>query len=476
MIINKITEFIWEIPSTENPTMKVPARIFASELLLEKIKQDQSLAQLTNVSSLPGIVGYALALPDAHEGYGFPIGGVAGTLIPDGAISPGGIGYDINCGVRLLVSDLFYRDILPKISILADDLFRTIPSGTGHGGKLKLSMSDIDKVLAGGAKEIISMGYGNSEDLEYIESNGCLLSADPSAVSSHAKARGFDQLGTLGAGNHFAEVDRIDEIYDQKTADVFGLKKDGVVILIHTGSRGLGHQIATDYIKIFLDNQNKFGYSLPDRELAAAPLSSDEGQRYFKAMSCGANFAWANREMISHLVRKSWKYRFRDQGSLRLLYDVAHNMAKVEKHIINGSEKELLVHRKGATRAFGPGHPEIPPRFQTTGQPVIIPGSMGTTSFVLTGNTPGKEFTLATSCHGAGRLLSRHTASQQIGGKALRNQLLSQGIHIRAGSMKGLTEEAPFAYKDVEKVVNVIESVGIAHKVARMRPVIVIKG
>jgi len=470
----KISDVCFEIPPSGQ--MRVPARIFATEKLLESIKSDRSLTQLTNMASLPGIAGQALLMPDAHEGYGFPIGGVAATALPDGAISPGGIGYDINCGVRLLTSGVTVDDIKDKLDRLADGLFRTIPSGTGQGGKLKLSIPEIDQVLRYGAKRIIDMGYGNREDILNIEENGVLNTAEPEKVSQLAKERGQDQLGTLGAGNHFCEVDLVEEIFDEHAANAFGLKKNGIVVMIHTGSRGLGHQIATDYIRQFLSHQQDFGYSLPDRELAAAPFSSQDGRDYYAAMSAGANFAWANRQMLTHLVRKTWDwYLSGTGGKLKVLYDVAHNMAKLEEHRIHDQALHCLVHRKGATRAFPPGHPDLPDQYKDTGQPVFIPGSMGTASYVLAGSSEG-SISLFTTCHGAGREMSRHEAMDKVQGKTLLKELKEKGIIVRAGSTSGAAEEAPIAYKDIDEVVDVVVRAGIAKKVARLTPLVVIKG
>ena len=456
----KITEYLWEIPKKFRPDMRGPARVLASPKILDEAFRDQSLEQLVNVTTLPGIQKAAYVMPDVHEGYGFPIGGVAATLYPDGVISPGGIGYDINCGVRLLKSSLTADAVNHHQGLLARRLFEEVPSGVGRGGRLKLDKR-LDEVLQKGAGWMVEQGYGSGEDLHFLESQGCLENTDPKAVSQHAKDRGIDQLGTLGAGNHFVEVDIVDQIFDPETTKNFGLFQNQVVILIHTGSRGLGHQVATDYIRVMLSSLAKYGISLPDRELACAPLSSQEGTSYFNAMAAAANFAWANRQLITHQVRQVWQEMFSD--NLTILYDVAHNIAKIEEHKINGKLKKVIVHRKGATRAF-------------EGQPVIIPGSMGTASYVLAGTLEGMEEAFGSSCHGAGRRMSRHAALRQVQGKKLKVDLEAQGIFIQAGSIKDLAEEAPLAYKDIHDVVDVVASAKIARKIARLKPIVVVKG
>lgn len=459
--LKQITPYIWEIPKSYRSDMRVPARVFVSEKMLDEILKDRSLEQLVNISTLPGIQKHAMVMPDVHEGYGFPIGGVAAMEYPDGIISPGGIGYDINCGVRLLKSNLKAEDLNRKQGLLAKRLFDEIPSGVGRGGRLKLDNTKLDKVLKHGASWIVTEGYGETDDLKHIESKGGLENANPNSVSKHAKERGNDQLGTMGAGNHFVEVDKVDEIFDPQTAQVFGLNKNQVVVLIHTGSRGLGHQVATDYIRIMLNNMSKYNITLPDRELACAPLSSEEGTSYFNAMASAANFAWANRQLITWEVRKVFNEIFNEK--LSILYDVSHNIAKIEEHEINGQLKKVIVHRKGATRAF-------------TNQPVIIPGSMGTVSYVLAGTSQGMKESFGSSCHGAGRTMSRHEAKRQISGKKLKMDLEGEGIFIQAGSISGLAEEAPIAYKDIHDVVDVVDQIGIAKKVALLKPIVVIKG
>ncbi|OGY99130.1 MAG: RNA-splicing ligase RtcB [Candidatus Liptonbacteria bacterium RIFCSPHIGHO2_12_FULL_60_13] len=461
----KVHDWLWEIPTSYRADMRVPARVYASEKMLEEIFRDRSLEQLVNVTTLPGIEKYALAMPDAHEGYGFPVGGVAAFDPEDGGIiSPGGIGYDINCGVRLLRSERTLKDITPELEDLAHALYREIPSGVGKGGRLNLKGSDLDRVLEGGAARMVEMGYGESADLLQSESEGRLPDADASLVSEAAKARGKDQLGTMGAGNHFVEVGVVDEIFDAAEAARLGLKEGQITVLIHTGSRGLGHQIATDYIRLMMQAMPKYGITLPDRELACAPFSSPEGQDYWRAMSAGANFAWANRQLITWEVRKAWNDVLgREPGELAMVYDVAHNIAKIEEYSVNGGKQKLVVHRKGATRSF-------------PGQPVLIPGSMGTASYLLVGQEGAMRESFGSSCHGAGRRMSRTEAKRKVRGDALKEELKARGIAIAAGSLSGLAEEAPQAYKDVEEVVSVVHGAGIAKKVARLRPVAVVKG
>ena len=474
--INSLTPYFWEIPKDFNINMRVPARILASEPLLDAIMEDRSLIQLVQVASLPGIQGASLVMPDVHEGYGFPIGGVAATLYPNGAISPGGKGYDINCGVRLMVSNEKIQNIREAMEDLSKELYKEIPSGMGRGGQIVLSGQEMDNVLREGAEWAVKNGYGNKEDLSFIESKGRLAQADPSKVSDNAKKRGTNQLGTIGSGNHFVEVDYVSEIYDEHIAKTFGLIKDQVVILIHTGSRGLGHQVATDYIKRILAGMEEFGIEVPDRQLACVPLSSELGQDYFKAMCAAANYAWCNREVISWEVRKAWSNLFGTESSLKLMYDVAHNIAKIETHTLNSHQGEVIVHRKGATRAFAPGNPELPEAYKEVGQPVIIPGSMGTSSYVLAGAPGSMEITFGSCCHGAGRRLSRTAAKKQVNAPVLKEQLRERGIYVEAGSFRGLAEEAPIAYKDVNQVVETVHNSKVALKVAKLKPVAVIKG
>lgn len=473
----RLAEYLWEIPQGYRADMRVPARIYALESLLEPMLADRSLEQLVNVATLPGIVGAAMVMPDAHEGYGFPIGGVAATCYPDGVISPGGIGYDINCGVRLLVSELYFEDVQNKLEALSKELYAQIPSGVGKGGAVKLSEKEMDAVLSQGAEWAVRQGMGRPEDLLHIESHGRLAEADPGCVSEAAKMRGHDQLGTIGSGNHFVEVDRVEEIYHETAARAFGIHPGQVVVLIHTGSRGLGHQVATDYLRVMVGAMDKYGIKMPDRELACVPLHSPEGQDYFKAMCAAANFAWCNREVITHEVRTAWTNVLgKKGGTLHLLYDVAHNIAKIEEHKIDGRKMKLIVHRKGATRAFGAGFTELPAGLRDIGQPVLIPGSMGTASYILLGTQAGMEASFGTSCHGAGRSLSRRAAKRQVNAPQLKAELLKAGIYVEAGSFSGIAEEAPIAYKDVNLVVETMHRAGIALKVAKLRPLAVIKG
>jgi tRNA-splicing ligase RtcB len=472
----RVNDWEWEIPLGTRGDMRVPAIIFANQPILDALLTDRSLDQLINVTTLPGIQMAALLMPDAHEGYGFPIGGVAATRYPDGAISPGGIGYDINCGVRLLRSQLFFQDVKDHLEKLSKELYRQVPSGMGKGGPLKLKNKEIDHVLRKGAAWAVEEGLGIATDLNFIESNGMLKDAQVKNISARAKQRGHDQLGTIGSGNHFVEVDRVSTIFDQVAAERLGISNNQVVILIHTGSRGLGHQNATDYIKLMIGEMPRFDIHLPDRELACLPFNSPVGQDYFTSMAACANYAWCNRQVITWEIRKAWMEVFGSQAQLDLVYDVAHNIAKIETHEVNGKKKKLIVHRKGATRAFGPGNPELPAAYLPIGQPVLIPGSMGTASYVLTGTTASMKKSFGTTCHGAGRRLSRRAAKRKIHGRELQDQLRSQGIYVMAGSLSGIAEEAPAAYKDVDLVVEAVHQAGIAHKVAKLNPLAVIKG
>ncbi len=460
--LKKISDYIWQIPKTYRKDMRVDARFFASDSMLDEILRDKSLDQLVNVSTLPGISRFTLAMPDMHEGYGFPVGGVAGFLADTGIISPGGIGYDINCGVRLLASGMSFDDVKDRLHEIAREIFRQVPSGVGRGGRLRLKGQEMDKVLENGAHYMVQMGYGREEDLEYIESSGRLTEADSSFVSDKAKKRGRDQLGTMGAGNHFVEVEKVEKIFDENTARRIGLYQDQVVVLIHTGSRGLGHQVATDYIRLMMAVMDSYSIQIPDRELACSPFASKEGQEYFRAMSAAANFAWANRQMITFEVRQAWKSVFGD-SELKVVYDVAHNIAKIEEYEIDGKKQKIVVHRKGATRAF----PD---------QIVLIPGSMGTGSYVLVGQKESLKQSFGSTCHGAGRRMSRRKAKDTVRGSELKQDLEKRGIAVSAGSMSGLAEEAPIAYKDVDAVVDVVHRIGIAKKVARLSPIAVCKG
>jgi tRNA-splicing ligase RtcB len=473
----RINDYLWEIPKTFRSDMRVPARAYVSEKMLEESFKDKSLEQLVNISTLPGIQKYALAMPDMHEGYASPIGGVAAIRISDGIISPGMCGYDINCGMKLLKSEYSEKEIKPHLDKLATEIQKEVPSGLGKGRKLKFSVEEIDKILEGGIPHLVKNGYGEKEDAENCEGSGRLEWADVSAVSSHAKNRGRDQVGTLGSGNHFLEIQKVAEIFDEETAKVFGLFKDQIIIMIHCGSRGLGHQVCTDYLREFIPlMEGKYKIRVPDREFACVPFNSQEGQRYFSAMASAANYAWANRQMIAHFVRKSWKSVLGEKAlSLRVLYDVAHNIIKKEKYLIEGEETEVAVHRKGATRAFPPGHPEIPKKYQEVGQPVIIPGSMGTASYILVGTKEGEEAFFST-CHGAGRTMSRHAALRAVSGQEVVKNLEAKGIIIKCWSLRGIAEEAPLAYKDIHSVVDVVHNASLSKKVARLVPLAVIKG
>lgn len=460
------------------PEMRVSARILADADLLGPMLLDQSLVQLVNVTTLPGVVDFVIGMPDMHEGYGFPVGGVAATLPPDGAISPGGIGFDINCGVRLLSTRLRHPDHAFLVEPLIHELSRSIPTGFGRHGRLSLEGRELDAVLEGGCPHVVrELGLGLEEDIAHIEARGCLEDADASMVSARAKARGHDQLGTLGGGNHFLEVQVVDEVFDDAAAAALGLSRGAMTILLHTGSRGLGHQVCTDAVREMDVSLARFGWKLPDRQLACAPLSSYEGQRYFRAMSAAANFAWANRQVLTHRVRQVMAEVLRRAGAdvdpaAKVIYDVAHNIAKLEEH----RGRRVCVHRKGATRAFGPSSPELPEAYRGLGQPIFIPGSMGTASFVLLGTDEAKEISFASTCHGAGRSLSRAAAKRRVEGHVLRKDLESRGIVVRCPSNAELAEEAPSAYKDVEHVVDVVARAGVARKVARLKPLGVMKG
>jgi tRNA-splicing ligase RtcB (3'-phosphate/5'-hydroxy nucleic acid ligase) len=466
--LTRVDETLWEIPASARADMRVPARLFADTELLAAIETDRSLEQLQNVATLPGIVGAALAMPDIHQGYGFPVGGVAATALPDGVVSPGGVGYDINCGVRLLAAPFSAQELGPRREALVHELSRAIPAGAGQE-KGRLGRAELDAVLRDGARV-----NGASEDVERTESGGRLPGADPAAVSERARERGARQLGTMGSGNHFVEVQRVDRVFDEAAADAFGLREDQVTILIHSGSRGLGHQVCTDYVKRMDAAMARYAIRLPDRQLACAPASSPEGRDYLAAMAAAANFAWANRQAIANSVRAAIGRVVSPAAAeaVRQVYDVAHNVAKIERH----GGRDVCVHRKGATRAFPSGSAELPEAYRAVGQPVFIPGSMGTSSFVLAGEAGSMERSFGTTCHGAGRLLSRTAATKRIQGGELRRQLEERGIVVRSPSNKGLAEEAPFAYKDVERVVDVVARAGLARRVAQVVPLGVVKG
>ncbi len=474
-----ISEHLWEIPRDFRSDMRAPARLYADEVLLETALTDNSVEQLLNTATLPGIVKYAIAMPDIHQGYGFPIGGVVATKLPDGIISPGGVGYDINCGVRLLASAASVPEVSPFLGELASILYRNCPSGVGVHGEIKLQDAELDNVLTEGACWAKRNGYARTEDLQHTEEFGTMPGADPEYVSHKARERGRHQLGTLGAGNHFIEVDRVAEIYYPTAADTLGLFPDQVVVQIHCGSRGFGHQVCEDYVARFQTVIREYGIELPDRELVCAPFESVQGQQYFHAMACAANFAFANRQVLAYRIRCSFEEALVGKVprfDLHQVYDIAHNMAKIEEHNVAGNRMRLCVHRKGATRAFGPGSPGLPQDLGDIGQPVLIPGSMGTASYVLIGTHGSMEQTFGSTCHGAGRLWSRTRARKALRGQQLRQELEGRGIAVRTGSMPGLAEEAPQAYKDVARVVNVVAQAGIGKQVARLEPIAVIKG
>jgi len=475
----QIDENLWEVSPDYRDDMRVPARLFGNSQILNAALSDKTAQQLVNMSTLPGAVGWAAAMPDAHQGYGFCIGGVLATKLPEGVISPGGVGYDINCGVRLLRTDLNQEQIAPHMDKLMSAIHRNCPSGVGKGSSLRVSGRDLDNLLAEGANWALQKGYARPDDLQRTESNGRIPGAYPSKLSPRARKRGTPQVGTLGAGNHFIEVDVVEGIYDQDVAQIFGLRPGQIVVQIHTGSRGLGHQVASDFVKRFQQAVRKYGIKLADRELVCAPFNSPEGQDYFGAMCAAANYAFVNRQVLAHQVRASFKEVLRPhthQHDLHQIYDIAHNIAKVEDHVVDGNKMKLCVHRKGATRAFGPGFDELPADYRPVGQPVLAPGSMGTASWVLVGTEKSMEQSFGSCCHGAGRTLSRSKAKKTIWGSDLRQQLEADGIVVRANSMAGLAEEAPAAYKDVDMVVKVVHDVGLARKVARLRPLGVIKG
>ena len=475
----QIEEYVYEVPTSYRDDMQVPARFYADAVLLDGVKNDRSLEQLVNTATLPGAVKYALAMPDIHQGYGFPIGGVLATQLPDGVISPGGVGYDINCGVRLLATHLEREEVTPYLDDLTSALYANCPSGVGKGGSIRLKAGELDRIMESGSNWALKRGLATESDLERTEENGCLAGADADKVSPRAKERGKGQVGTLGAGNHFIEIDVVDQISDESVARRIGLDKGQIVVQIHCGSRGLGHQVCGDYVKRFQKAIRQYGFNLPDRELVCAPLSSPEGQDYLAAMKAAANYAFANRQVLTHHIRRSFEQVLAGKVNnhhIYQIYDIAHNMAKVETHEVDGRKVKLCVHRKGATRAFGPGSADLPAAYRDIGQPVLVPGSMGTASWVLVGTAASMTRTFGSTCHGAGRTMSRKKAKKSVHGAGLREQLEAAGIHVRAGSMSGLAEEAPIAYKDVNRVVDVVHGAGIAKKVARLKPVAVIKG
>jgi tRNA-splicing ligase RtcB len=483
--LNKIDEFRYEIPSNykgehQNLDMQTSAVIYADNSMISHIRGDNAPEQTANITMLPGIIGKALAMPDIHWGYGFPIGGVAATDLDKGVISPGGVGFDINCGVRLVRTNLHIKDLdSDKIRNLVDEMFKNVPSGLGSKAKIRLNKKELEDVLQRGARSPAENGYGWERDVKFLEEDGCLDSADPSEVSDKAIQRGLSQVGSLGAGNHFLEIQKVDEIFDSNAAKVFGIKEKGqIAVMIHTGSRGFGHQVCTDHLRVLEQAVKKYNIWLPDRQLACAPINSKEGQSYLKAMACAANFAWANRQLIVHWVRESFEQVLNDSAEnmdMNIVYDVCHNIAKIEEHEIEGKKRKVCVHRKGATRAFGPDKKEIPSEYRGIGQPVLIPGDMGTESYLLHGTKDAEE-TFSSTCHGAGRMMSRHQALKRWRGEQIVRELGSRGIYVHPASWKVAAEEAPGAYKDIQKVVEVAHGAGISKKVVKFKPLGVVKG
>lgn len=478
--LEKIDDYRWCIPRSYKPGMRVPGLIYADEKLLKDIYQDKALEQVVNVAHLPGIVNNSLAMPDIHWGYGFPIGGVAATDIDEGGvISPGGVGFDINCGVRLLKTNLEYDDVKGKIKDLIYRLFSDVPSGVGSEGDISVSPKEEKEILLKGARWAVEKGFGTNDDLECTEENGAMSGADPQAVSQRALQRGKTQSGTLGSGNHFIEVQVIDQLYDREACDTLGLNLGQVMVEIHSGSRGLGYQVCEDYSRSMIGSLTKYNINVPDRQLACAPLTSSEGKAYLSAMKCAANYAWCNRQCLMYLTRQVFEKVFGSSWQklgMFLIYDVAHNIAKIEQHKVNGKQKNLCVHRKGATRAFGPGHQALPEKYKKIGQPVIIPGDMGRNSYLLVGTEKAMQETFGSACHGAGRLKSRTAAIRSIRPDMLLKELESKGIIVKASGRNTLVEEAPAVYKDINDVVGVVHNAGISKRVCRMRPLGVIKG
>lgn len=476
--LEKLNEFVWKLP--KHGRMRVDGIIYASKKILPAIAEDKSLEQVMNVATLPGIVKASLAMPDIHWGYGFPIGGVAAFDLKEGVVSPGGVGYDINCGVRLLRTNLVREEVTEQVKDLVDAIFKEIPTGVGaHRKDLKLGAQDLKRALKKGAAWAVENGYGEAADLEHLESNGCLPGADPHEVSERAKERGHDQCGTLGSGNHFVEVDYVEEVFDPKRAAAFGLFEGQVVVHIHSGSRGLGYQVCDDFLGVMLDASRRYGIDLVDRQLCCAPLHSDEARRYLGAMAAAANFAFCNRQIMAHSVREAFSAVFRRSSSelgMGTIYDIAHNIAKIEEHEVDGKKRRLCVHRKGATRAFPPGHPDVPEAYREAGQPVLIPGDMGRYSYVAAGTETAWRETFGSSCHGAGRMLSRMKAKKAARGRRIYEELEREGIILRSATLDGALEEIPEAYKDVADVVDVVTGAGLCRKVARLKPIGVIKG
>ncbi|MBT6838987.1 MAG: RtcB family protein [Nitrosopumilus sp.] len=478
-IPKKIGENQYQIDADPSLGMNVPVKIYADEPLLQKMLSDRTIMQARNVASIPGIVSHSVVLPDGHEGYGFPVGGVAAMDAEEGMISPGGVGYDINCGVRLLRSNLTEQTVRSKLKDLVNDLFSSIPSGVGSKGAVRLTNSELDEVLVNGVNWAIDHGYGSTNDSDVCEENGRILNADPNKVSDKAKKRGAPQLGSLGSGNHFLEIQKVAEIHDEEAASRMGIKEGTIPVLIHCGSRGFGHQVCSDYLRVAEQAMEKYNINLPDRELACVPNNSEEGESYRKAMFAALNFAWSNRQMITHWTRKSFERVFNQTESdldMKLVYDVAHNIAKVEKHKVDGQDRKLVVHRKGATRAFPSNRDEIPSRYRDLGQPVLVPGSMGTSSWILLGKPNSMDLSFGSTAHGAGRTMSRSKARRNFTEDNVKKSLNDKGIFIKALTRDGVVEETPEAYKDVDSVVNVSHNLGIATKVAKLIPIGVIKG
>jgi tRNA-splicing ligase RtcB len=476
----KIDDYHWKIPENYKTGMRVPGLIYTSKEMLESLREEQALEQVANVAFLPGIVGYSFAMPDIHWGYGFPIGGVAAMDIKDGVVSPGGVGYDINCGVRLLRTSLSEAEVRPRINELINALFLNVPSGLGSEGKIKVSQKEMNQLMVEGACWTVKRGLGSEEDLDVTEEGGCLTGADPGKISDKAIKRGMPQAGTLGSGNHFLEIQVVKEIFDSHIASIMGITEIGqILVLIHTGSRGFGHQVCTDHLRVMEGAVSKYGIKLPDRQLACAPIKSPEGQDYLAAMACAANYAWANRQCIAHWVRESFSKvlgKSPENLGMKQIYDVAHNIAKIEEHTIDGRKVKVCVHRKGATRAFPAGHKDIPRRYEEIGQPVLVPGDMGRCSFIAVGTEKAMKESFGSTCHGAGRVLSRGAAKRSIRGADVIRELESRGIIVKTESVSALAEEASQAYKDVTEVIDVVHQAGISRKVAMAIPMGVIKG
>lgn len=479
MNIRRRDEYVWEIPVGTIPGMHVPGRVYVDERMMASLRSDGSLRQVANAATLPGATMASLAMPDIHFGYGLPIGGVLASRTRDGVVSPGGVGFDINCGVRLVSTPLMEKDVSHRMEKIVDKLFANIPAGVGSSGKIHLTKKNLQGVLQDGARWAVRTGYGFERDTVFCESSGAMIGAAPDCISERAYERGADQLGTLGSGNHFIEVQKIVQVEAPDAADVLGLQTGQIVVMIHSGSRGLGHQVCTDSLKTMNRALSRYGLSVPDRQLACAPVSSPEGRDYLGSMKAAANFAWANRQCMTHWVREVFHAMFSDavpMESMRLIYDVAHNIVKVENHVVDGHPLELAVHRKGATRAFGPGHRELPSAYQTIGQPVIIPGDMGTESYILLGTDTAMKTTFGSACHGAGRRLSRKAAVREARNRSVVKELRTRGIIVRAAGRRTIAEEMPDAYKNISDVVRVVVGSGIAKCVARMQPLGVIKG